>query len=362
MANSQCSLVKLLILCACIYLAQTLILLVGRWTDVTVTSPRRTNEKRGHVDGPIRGVRGIESADSLVEGLTYSFYSEDDPEVNPIVPVRDYFRLRDHVINGYQFEYDVAPPRCENETFLLIMVMSLHENFSFRRAIRDTWGSIAQYHKRIRLVFLIGQNQDQYWNANVRKEASTFRDILVTNIHESYQNLTLKVMSGFQWATRACPTQYLLKSDEDMIINVPFLVSELISNPVRNAIIGSVNKKAHVFRNSRSKWGVSRDVYPYATYPPYMSGNSYVVSRLAVGKITHGFRYVPLVSIEDAYITGILAWIVNITLIADQRYTYWGSPGVTVCDLVLNRMITGTHMTPKLMYSMWKAMRKAVCR
>ena len=297
--------------------------------------------------------------------------SETRPSTTRRPPTRDvdapadasYFRFRDYQVSDIAFNFSLMPRDvCARgaDSFLVMLVCSKHENFPHRRAIRDTWGSIRQYQKRIKLVFLIGQHADQYWNRNIHKEARTFNDILHMNVRESYQNLTLKVLSGMEWAVRYCNrTRYILKSDEDMIINVPFLMEVLVGTPMANAIRGSVNTNAPVMRSS--KWGVPYHVYPYTTYPPYMSGNSYVVSMDAVRKLVRGFRFVPMVNIEDAYITGILARITGVAHRVDDRFTYWGSPIINACDIVNNKMITGTHMTPKLLYSMWKAINKRNC-
>ncbi|XP_064648165.1 beta-1,3-galactosyltransferase 1-like [Lineus longissimus] len=305
---------------------------------------------------------------SALRDETAMYTLDDGDELEQALPTiseEEYFKKQDTMVNPHYYRYMITNDSlCSGgeKPFLLILVCSQHENFPYRQAIRDTWGSIALYHKRIKLIFLVGRHEDEFWNRNIQKEYRTFKDIVQTNFTDSYRNLTLKVLSGFHWALTHCPTvEFVLKSDEDMIINVPYLVKLLFKFPLHNEIMGSINTNAPVMRYASSKWGVSRERYPLPTYPPYMSGNSYVVSTAVARTLFETSKYVPLINIEDAYITGVLARIANVEHRNVEGFTYWGSPLIEPCDFILNRKVTGTHMTPSLMYKLWKDITRRRC-
>ena len=51
---------------------------------------------------------------------------------------------------------------CQTQTFLLVIVFSLINNFGYRRAIRQTWGSKTKIHSlSVKHYFLVGATKNQ---------------------------------------------------------------------------------------------------------------------------------------------------------------------------------------------------------
>ncbi|NWT23568.1 B3GT5 galactosyltransferase, partial [Pheucticus melanocephalus] len=55
-------------------------------------------------------------------------------------------------------------------------------------------------------------------------------------------------------------------------------------------------------RTRRSKWYVSREEYPGATYPPFCSGTGYVLSSDVASQIYNISESVPFIKLEDVFI------------------------------------------------------------
>jgi hypothetical protein len=69
-------------------------------------------------------------------------------------------------------------------------------------------------------------------NPNTQKlielENSKFGDILQGNFIDAYRNLTYKHTMVFKWFLESCASaEYLLKTDDDVFINTPFLIHYL---------------------------------------------------------------------------------------------------------------------------------------
>ena len=79
-------------------------------------------------------------------------------------------------------------------------------------------------HGRAFLVFIVGLQEDKV--ADLEEESDQNGDLVITEHLDSYNNLTLKTMAAFDWMLTFCPqTEYLLKTDDDMFIQVRFIYS-----------------------------------------------------------------------------------------------------------------------------------------
>lgn len=62
----------------------------------------------------------------------------------------------------------------------------------------------------------------------VVEESRTYGDILQEDFTDSYMNLTLKSVMALKWTSTHCQqAQYLLKTDDDIFVNVPTLLTYL---------------------------------------------------------------------------------------------------------------------------------------
>ena len=109
-------------------------------------------------------------------------------------------------------------------------------------------------------------------------------------------------------------TKYVLKTDDDMFVNMFTIVKHLTdlygSGVVahrRRLIICYVWWRMHVGRHGLwLKFGFNVSAYP-DVYPPYCSGMGYILSVDVAVALYRVSAYVPFVWVDDAYISGILA-------------------------------------------------------
>lgn len=295
---------------------------------------------------------------------TYSYYRRHRQRVNPL----DFT----YPIPGTDICRDGAP-------FFLILVISLHSRRAERDAIRSTWGSISRGKHWPRgpagslppdtppnlitkVVFLFGKHSNNSYNRELLHESAQYNDVVQANFTENYRNLTLKVLMGLKWALKQCAeAEFILKVDDDTFVNVPMMVDYVISRDYwEKTIMGFINYKPFPFRYY-TKWQVSWEEYPYFRYPSYVSGNIYLFLSLTAHDLMDAAEYLPYVSMEDVYITGILAEVVRMKYHPIPRKLYNQKERATVCELATNKRIASHSITAPLHYNVWRAMLDKTC-
>ncbi|XP_024413691.1 beta-1,3-galactosyltransferase 4 [Desmodus rotundus] len=222
--------------------------------------------------------------------------------------------------------------------FLLILVCTAPENLNQRNAIRASWGGQREVRGlRVQTLFLLGEPRPT-WGSHendLARESAAQGDILQAAFQDSYRNLTLKTLSGLNWAYKHCPmARYILKTDDDVFVNVPELVSELVrrggrwerwergreaevgdeewegdsptlgSQLVPLLYLGRVHWRVHPSRRPGGKHQLSEEQWPptWGPFPPYASGTGYVLSASAVQLILKVASRSPPLPLEDVFV------------------------------------------------------------
>jgi hypothetical protein len=116
---------------------------------------------------------------------------------------------------------DICLQKKTNIILILTIVISAPKNFEERHAIRQGWGKMASKMPKSALIFLVGTNE---LLVQLEAESDTYGDVAITDTVDTYQNLTLKTLAAFDWMRQYCPqAQYLLKTDDDMFIQVIYI-------------------------------------------------------------------------------------------------------------------------------------------
>jgi hypothetical protein len=89
---------------------------------------------------------------------------------------------------------------------------------------RFTWGTYG-HQKDIAVGFLVGGVSDEKVRSALYSESELHGDIIQSHVFDSYDNLTLKTVSALEWIDTYCyQVKFILKTDDDMFINVPRLL------------------------------------------------------------------------------------------------------------------------------------------
>ncbi|GBN07739.1 Beta-1,3-galactosyltransferase 1 [Araneus ventricosus] len=249
---------------------------------------------------------------------------------------------------------------------LLILVCTAVPNNKQRQTIRETWGSPAASTNNTgyaRLAFLVGSTSNAILQQQLEQESSQYSDIIQQNFVDSYQNLTLKSIMLLKWVSEFCPdVQFVMKTDDDMYVNIQNLMYSLKRFPIKsNVIYGVLFKKAKPDRNPRAKWYVPKNQFDGDVFPDYLSGTGYVMSRDVVPKLLEASATLPFLVMEDVFITGLCASQCHVKRYNIRGFAYWRRPP-TGCSF--KDAITGHHVTIKDMIKIWKELQKRplICR
>lgn len=202
-----------------------------------------------------------------------------------------------------------------NNIDVLYIVKTSPSNFRRRRTLRDTWADRTRF-PNIRTVFSIGVSHNADIQNNVKMESLKYGDILLMDYIDSYDNLTLKTISGINWAAAHCTrARFVVSVDDDMYVATDFLLQyleDLPPDPAERLYLGFVYAIKEPYRShddigkARYKWVISKEEYPFSTYPIYVFGGFIVFSMRTVIDMCAAIPYTKMIKMEDVYI-GIVA-------------------------------------------------------
>lgn len=210
------------------------------------------------------------------------------------------------------------------ETYhLLAVVLSAPEYSERREAARLSWRKrdslVTQFNKTYRYVFVCGKSSSKTVATSLRMEQRVEKDIVMVNMMDSYTCLTEKVLLAMKWAMENVKFNFLLKTDDDVFVDLAKLFLHLPPVAVKSYYMGrtfggSQLPKIEVVRNCKSKWYVPYSAFKKKFYPPYNQGHGYLLSKdlvqICLQKAELEGR--PLISVEDSFV-GILLSKANIT-------------------------------------------------
>jgi len=198
---------------------------------------------------------------------------------------------------------------------LVIFIQTRDDAASQRDFIRSTWANKSYYYDGIGrhpfVFFVCGLDPCCHrMNDNLTTEILANKDILLVNIHDTYDNLTLKGVLAMHWIlkTMGDSVKYVIKTDDDVMLNIFRWMSVLKSLSLRNKskfILGFVWQKSKVKRNG--KYIVNEEEYPEQYYPSFCAGPGYAISRDAIVTLLNMTSHVRYLKREDVFITGLLA-------------------------------------------------------
>lgn len=143
----------------------------------------------------------------------------------------------------------------------------------------------------------------------VDEEAAIYGDILQSDIVEHYHYLTLKTLSliGYAADRLSRHRRPLVKTDDDVALNVPRLVHQLSkADSWVPGVYGAGCGSCAVGRGLLS-WRVSRAEWPWSRFPRFVLGPGYLISGQWLVSLYRRALHTRYLHLEDVFITGVLA-------------------------------------------------------
>ncbi|KAK6753352.1 hypothetical protein RB195_012756 [Necator americanus] len=248
--------------------------------------------------------------------------------------------------------------RAEIRNLLMVAtVLSTVNRWEARRAIRETWASKEESQSmkdgRVVVFFLISEPNSTYELFMLHEEQQNYRDLIVTDLKESYENLVLKVYASIVFHQQYCPVApFLMKIDDDVGIHLDRMF-RLWTMDARDtkSLYCQVLSDTTPERRSYHKWYMPYEKWPDSFYPDYCNGPMYVMGKAAGQNILDKAQIFAPMSLEDLFYTGVVAesaevrkvnWSRNIVNTAQK---FW--KGQLQCDESNRRLLFSVHSLKK---------------
>ncbi|EDW35140.1 GL24759 [Drosophila persimilis] len=219
-------------------------------------------------------------------------------------------------------------------------------------SIRQTWMHYGS-RRDVGMAFVLGRTTNVALNESLNKENYIYGDMIRGNFIDSYFNLTLKTISMLEWADTHCPSaKFILKTDDDMFINVPKLLGFIDARyKSERAIYGRLAKNWKPVRAGRSKYYVSHKLYTGLQYPPFTTGPAYLLT----GDIVHELYVESLntfyMHLEDVFITGIVARTLKIKRVEANAFR---NSRIALSPCKIRNVISVHMIKPSEQYHLWR--------
>ncbi|XP_050591532.1 beta-1,3-galactosyltransferase 1-like isoform X1 [Bombus affinis] len=244
---------------------------------------------------------------------------------------------------------------CSSSPYLFIVICSAVTNIQARTAIRSTWANKNNldniYNSTVKIAFLLGQSNNDTLNSIIAEESHQYNDIIQEKFYDTYNNLTLKSVMMLKWITSNCgQAKYLMKTDDDMFVNIPSLMKTLQSKSLTDTLLGSLICNAKPILDPNNKWYTPKYMYSGKIYPNYLSGTGYVMSLDVAFKLYHAALTTPLLHLEDVYITGLCAKHAKVRPVNHPGFSYVPRK---LDPCILKNAITTHKVNVSSMYVIW---------
>ena len=213
----------------------------------------------------------------------------------------------------------ITTKSCSRNYFLLILVSSAPANQGRRNLIRQTWGTDNNVSPEWKTYFLIAKAENQTHSDFVDKEDEVYGDLIRADYYENYWRQSFKIMMAFEWASRYCNFSYMLKADDDILVNTAYLIHFLQkeSTPEKKLFLGRAQRSPGVARDG--KWNVSYEEYNHTHYPDFCSGAGFVMTYDVIECIVPLFDVIKPYRMDDVYV-GMLAHAMGVKAVGHRGF------------------------------------------
>lgn len=222
-----------------------------------------------------------------------------------------------------------------------------------RMAIRRTWAREAANYK-MRVIFVIGQPRNAAEQRFLNTEASKYEDLLQFAFTDDYYNLTLKSIAELKWAEKHCNTSnYVIKSDDDVLLNLPQMSQLLVSGKVPSGFTGLMFHTP-AYRQPGYKWYMPRRYYTQNNYQ-FLLGFSYILSTDKLTTLLDAISNYegPVLDIDDVFLTGVMADFARIKRHNSGLFRFYCGIDACVAETCLAMTCSNTDNSERL-YRTWK--------
>lgn len=225
---------------------------------------------------------------------------------------------------------------------LSVVIVVLSRSKTQRDNIRATWGKTLP--SSVKVFFLVPK-LDQ-----IEGES----EIIQTDIEENDPDFEFKqTLATFIWLHQTCPrARFVLKTTSDTFINVAKVI-QLINQEM----YASNRMYGELLRRLGPAWEpddlphhhqVAKEEWPWAKYPPFLKGPSFVVSGDLVPRMLVAVTVIPTLSLAQVFFTGLVPLMGHMIRIGVSSFFAYYPPPLDTEDPCEFTKFGGIHRMTEL--------------
>ncbi|KXJ30022.1 Beta-1,3-galactosyltransferase 1 [Exaiptasia diaphana] len=207
----------------------------------------------------------------------------------------------------------VEPKLSSEESSLYLAVVvntgaNEEKHRTLRQTIRKTWGNTSESLGNVKnlkwkLFFALGIATNQSYYAASLQEARDHNDVIIGNFSDTYRNVVMKTFMGLLWSATKLSCKFVLKTDDDVYVRVPQLMTWLENTGSPRSFYGGVIGIFDVIpRNPKSQWYIPYELHDKEKWPPWLQGAYTVFSSDTLPRyLIYTYRRKPFHT-DDAYL------------------------------------------------------------
>ncbi|KAG9152833.1 hypothetical protein Leryth_017657 [Lithospermum erythrorhizon] len=247
-----------------------------------------------------------------------------------------------------------APPLLDGPVDLFIGVLSAGNHFAERMAVRRSW----MQNRLIRSSnvvarFFVAMHARKEVNAELKKEAEYFDDIVIVPYMDKYDLVVLKTVAICEYGVQTVRARNIMKCDDDTFVRVEAVIKEANKIPEnRSLYIGNINYYHRPLRNG--KWAVTYEEWPEEVYPAYANGPGYIISADIAKFVASEFEKhkLRLFKMEDV---SMGMWVEKFNNITPVIYVH----SLKFCQFgCIEDYYTAHYQSPRQMLCMWNKLKE----
>lgn len=247
-----------------------------------------------------------------------------------------------------------APAFPETPVEMFVGILSAGNHFAERMAVRKSW----MQHKLIKSSnvvarFFVALHPRKEMNAELKKEAEFFGDIVIVPYMDNYDLVVLKTVAICEYGVRRLSAKYVMKCDDDTFVRLDAVMDEVKKVPEEKSLyIGNINYYHKPLRYG--KWAVTFEDWPEEEYPPYANGPGYVLSSDIAHFIVSEFESLKLrlFKMEDV---SVGMWVEQFNSSRPVEYVH----SYKFCQFgCVKDYYTAHYQSPRQMICMWDKLQE----
>ncbi|XP_061373488.1 hydroxyproline O-galactosyltransferase GALT6-like isoform X2 [Gastrolobium bilobum] len=246
-----------------------------------------------------------------------------------------------------------AQPLTGSGVELFIGILSAGNHFAERMAVRKSW----MQHRLIKSAkvvarFFVALSPRKEVNAELKKEAEFFGDIVIVPYLDNYDLVVLKTVAICEYGV-SFSAKYIMKGDDDTFVRVDAVINEARKVPDdKSFYIGNINYYHKPLRYG--KWEVTYEEWPEEDYPPYANGPGYILASDIARYIVSEFEMhkLRLFKMEDV---SMGMWVEQFNRTKPVHYSH----SLNFCQFgCIEDYYTAHYQSPRQMMCLWDKLQR----